>query len=70
MDRLSRNFRIYKRSRDAEEPNRTPIIQFIDKCSRLAMTLHEVTIKVVKIEGDDVPFVLPEKPKEKDNTQK
>lgn len=49
------------RSRDDVEQSRTPILQFIARCDRLARTLHQVVLRVVHIEGEDIPFVLPEK---------
>lgn len=47
---------------DESEQSRTPILQFISKCDRIARLLHQVVLKVVRIEGEDTPYELPQKP--------
>jgi hypothetical protein len=70
IDRLARNFRIDTRFGDDGEQSRTPILQFISRCDRLAQTLHRVVLRVVRIEGEDVPYVLPEKTSSNSENQK
>jgi hypothetical protein len=73
IDRLARNFRIDTRfggNEDADSQSRTPILQFITKCDRLAQTLHRVVLRVVRIEGEDVPYMLPEKAASSSENQK
>ncbi len=71
IDRFARNFRIDTRfGGDDGEQSRTPILQFISRCDRLAQTLHRVVLKVVRIEGEDVPYVLPEKTSSSSENQK
>ena len=71
IDRLSRNFRLDTRvgQLDAEQ-SRTPVLQFISKCDRLAQQLHQVVLRVVRIEGEDTPYNLPEKATGKSSSQK
>ncbi len=45
-------------------------MQFTNKCDRLAQTLHQVVLRVVRIEGEDTPYSLPEKSAAKSGSPK